>query len=58
MHGTVDKSIVNKDILFTVMSSLHEEYDHCLKLDYAELNEAAHEQYWLCIPGQEVSSAG
>jgi hypothetical protein len=52
--GLVDGGIVNKGILYTVMSGLHEEYDHCLKADYAELNDATKEQYWGCMPGQEV----
>ena len=53
--GLVDKSIVDKDTLYTAMSALHAEYHHhYLKIDYAELDETAREQYWGCMPGQEV----
>lgn len=46
---------MEKKTLYTVLSGLHEEYDHCLKIDYGELSELVNEQYWWCAPGHEVS---
>ena len=53
--GVVDQGIVDKKILYTVASGLHEEYAHCLKLDYEELSDDVRDQYWACMPGEEVS---
>lgn len=55
IYGVADISNVSKEILWTAMSKLHEEYHHALSLDYSELEEDAREQYWGCTPGQEVS---
>jgi hypothetical protein len=54
IKGVADLKLIDKDVLYSTMAKLHEEYDHCLKVDYAELNEVAQEQYWYCEPGSEV----
>jgi hypothetical protein len=51
----VDKGIVDKKTLYTVVSGLHEGDDHSLKIDYGELNDTLQDQHWGCYPGEEVS---
>ncbi|KAH8687792.1 hypothetical protein BGZ60DRAFT_16482 [Tricladium varicosporioides] len=54
IDGVADISSISKEILWTAMSKLHEEYEHVLSLDYGELEEDAREQYWGCTPGHEA----
>ena len=55
MIGVIDKGIVDKKTLYTVVSALHEECDHCLTINYRELNDDVNEQYWGCMLGLEIS---
>ncbi len=48
------EEIVDKDVLYSAMGKLHDEYAHALNLNYGELDAEKKKQYW-SQDGQKVN---